>query len=461
MSSRTCSALAEDVDSGRHADCPLVVVTRIGCTAIFLATVVLSVSVALVGQSPPRGRAGDVETDVRLFYQARGDRPVWVDEQGRPTADAEHALARLRAVDEDGLVPGDYRISRLANEATALTRAERPSATDTAAFDTALTHNVLKYFRELHLGRVSARDLGFAVDHIAEPNEFPERLHTALATHSLDRSIDDLRPPFVQYQALREALKRYRTSDPTRVRQIELALERLRWLPDLKGQRLLVVNIPMFYVWGWEPERPGGVPAIGMAAIIGRAARTRTPIFTASMTSIILNPDWNVPQSIIRNEILPALSKNPRYLASHHMEMTSTAAGVRVRQLPGPWNALGRVKFVFPNIHEVYLHDTPAQELFARTRRDFSHGCVRVEQPIELAEWVLQGQGDWTTAQILGAIDAGATRSVALARPIRVVVFYVTAAVEAGDGAVRFADDIYHHDARLDARLRARTDGGE
>ena len=127
-----------------------------------------------------------------------------------------------------------------------------------------------------------------------------------------------------------------------------------------------------------------------MAAITGRARSTRTPVFDSTITSVVFNPEWVVPDSIARNEILPAIAANPDYLAQHHMEMSETGGTPRIRQLPGPWNALGRIKFVLPNVHGVYLHDTPATALFSRERRDFSHGCVRVADPLALAAWVLK-----------------------------------------------------------------------
>lgn len=433
------------------------------CVSVsFRAAIVLAALLnapAFTAQERPRET--ETQRDLLLFYQQTGSRAVWIDPKGQPTEDAERVLARLGSASEDGLADGDYHAAELKGEAAALNQARGLSAVDAAAFDVRLTENVLKFFRHLHLGRVDPRDLGFHLDHAIEPHDFPGLLRSALAAHTFDRVLDDLRPPFVQYGELTRALRAYRGDDPVRARQIEIALERMRWLPDLKGERLLVVNIPMFYVWGWEPNRSDGVPAIGMAAIIGRARATKTPIFMATMTSVVFNPYWNVPDSILRTEIRPALARDPNYLDRHHMEMTSSGAGTRVRQRPGPWNALGRIKFVFPNVHDVYLHGTPAPELFSRSRRDFSHGCVRVEDPVGLAEWVLEGQGDWTRDRILAAIDDGDTRAVTVVRPPRVVLFYMTAAFMPDEGAVRFADDIYGHDARLDAWLRARTNGGE
>ena len=256
-----------------------------------------------------------------------------------------------------------------------------------------------------------------------------------------------------------------------RTRQIELALERMRWLPDLDDRRLVGLNIPMFQFWAWDAA-PGGPPAFGMRAIVGRALSTQTPVFTADLQQVVFRPYWNVPRSILRNELLPAIERDIDYLRRQDMEMVrgwgdnapvvaATAENVallragtlRLRQRPGPRNALGLVKFDFPNTSDVYMHGTPAQALFSRARRDFSHGCVRVEDPLAFAEWVLRDQPGWTRAEIEVAADGSRTQYVRVARPIRVVLFYTTAAVMPADGTVHFAEDIYRHDARLDGAL--------
>jgi murein L,D-transpeptidase YcbB/YkuD len=258
-----------------------------------------------------------------------------------------------------------------------------------------------------------------------------------------------------------------------RVRQIELALERLRWLPDLTNERLVAVNIPMFRVWAWDSIRLDTAPSITTGVIVGRALNTRTPVLDEEMRYIIFRPYWNVPTSILRHEILPALSRDPSYFERHDMEIVSgqgddarpvalterslarlRAGRLRVRQRPGPQNSLGLVKFVFPNDADVYLHGTPAQQLFSQSRRDFSHGCVRVEDPVALAEWALKDQPEWSRERILAAMHAPESRRVDLQRPIKVILFYVTAVVMPADGSVRFAEDIYGHDAALDRALR-------
>ena len=425
------------------------------------AAIVLG-SVLLLGwPGVAQQRETDVERDLRVFYESTGQHTVWIDERGWPTLDAQRVLARLRGVAEDGLEPGEYRVDELGRLAMALDAGEPFSAVDAAAFDVGMTASVLKYFRHLHLGRVSPRALGFHLDHAIEPHDFPARLRSALTGDGFDQVIAELRPAFAQYRGLREALDGYRAREPSRARQIELALERLRWLPDVTGERLLVVNIPMFYLWGWEAERGDGIPSIGMATITGRARATRTPVFTSTIASVVFNPDWTVPESILRNEILPAIAANPDYLVRHHMEMTWSGGTPRVRQVPGPWNALGPIKFVLPNIHGVYLHGTPAPALFKEERRDFSHGCVRVADPFAMADWVLKDEPDWPPDRVRAAVGEGVTRRITVGRPPRIVLFYMTAALVPEGGGVQFAEDVYGHDARLDAWLQAQTDGGE
>jgi murein L,D-transpeptidase YcbB/YkuD len=260
-----------------------------------------------------------------------------------------------------------------------------------------------------------------------------------------------------------------------RVRQIELALERLRWLPHLGEERLIALNIPMFRLWAWDMIPPSGTPLFGMDVIVGRALTTQTPVFAEEMREVIFRPYWNVPSSILRYEILPKLERDPDYLQREDMEIVRGAGDnaqhvgltadalvglrhgvLRVRQRPGPKNALGLIKFVFPNREDVYMHGTPAQALFAKNRRDFSHGCVRVADPVALAEWVLQGRPEWTRDRILAATTGSQTVHVKLPRPIQVILFYTTAAVMPEDGTIRFAEDIYHHDAKLDGALAMR-----
>ena len=258
-----------------------------------------------------------------------------------------------------------------------------------------------------------------------------------------------------------------------RVHQLELSLERLRWLRDLPDAPFLLVNIPMFELTAWSSPMASGPPAFRTGVIVGKALDTETPVFVEEMQYVIFQPFWNIPPSITRTETIPAIERDREYLRKNNMEIVrgqgddadpvelsggtleKLARGeLRVRQRPGPLNALGPVKFVFPNNQNIYLHGTPAEQLFDRTRRDFSHGCVRVEDPTSLAEWVLSGQPEWTRDRIVEAMTAPGriSRRVNLLRPLTVVLYYTTASVEA-DGTVRFARDIYKHDPDLDRAL--------
>jgi murein L,D-transpeptidase YcbB/YkuD len=257
-----------------------------------------------------------------------------------------------------------------------------------------------------------------------------------------------------------------------RVRQIELALERLRWLPDISKGRLIAVNVPMFRLFAWDRVPSPAPPVLTMSVIVGRALGTRTPVFADRMEYVIFRPYWNVPRSILVNEILPTVRRDPGYLARENLEIVRGQADaspvlaptaehiaelgrgdVRLRQRPGAANALGLIKFMFPNHNNVYMHDTPAPYLFQRSRRDFSHGCIRVEDPVALAEWAMGTDPAWTQDAIRAAMNGAPNRRVELAEPIQVVIFYTTAVILPEDDRVHFAEDIYKQDVRLDQAL--------
>jgi len=253
----------------------------------------------------------------------------------------------------------------------------------------------------------------------------------------------------------------------SRVTQIELALERLRWLPEFAAGPAIAINVPSFQLWAFDDARDTRSATLSMPVIVGKAVKHETPMFIGSMRAVEFSPYWNVPRNILRNETLPRLARDPGYLEREEMELVSTrgdgrlltrvdaaalealrAGELRVRQRPGARNALGGVKFVLPNTMEIYLHGTPARELFERTRRDFSHGCIRVRDPAALAAFVLQGRPEWTAEAIDAAMTSGRNRTVALERAIPVVVFYTTAVVDSTGRAV-FLPDVYGHDRRL------------
>jgi murein L,D-transpeptidase YcbB/YkuD len=251
-----------------------------------------------------------------------------------------------------------------------------------------------------------------------------------------------------------------------RARQLELVIERWRWAPKSLRAAPIVVNIPEFRLHVGDEGRRWS-----MRVVVGRAYSTHTPLFGGEVSSVVFRPVWKVPRFIARNELAPEVAKDPGYFARHGYEFVDTdgrrlpisaegqvaasllrSGGVRVRQAPGPRNALGLVKFVFPNAHDVYMHGTPSSALFGRSRRDLSHGCIRVEDPLRLAIWVLRGEPGWTVERIAAAMNASRTSEVRLSQPVPVLIVYGTALV-AEDGTVSFFDDVYGQDASLERAL--------
>jgi murein L,D-transpeptidase YcbB/YkuD len=524
------------------------VLADVGAVAPGVAPVVATPGiVSPVGDTPQR-------LELRRLYPAAA--PLWQDASGRPTANARDAIALLTDAASEGLDPAAYSAASLASRAAGLLAAS-PDAR--MAWDVGLSLAMLRYLRDLHFGRVEPKSLGFRVSEPrVEVHDVVTTLAAAIASGRVAQLAADLAPPLAQYQALRDALARYRRlgerspeenlSVPAapvrvgdryadlgalrerliafgdlpadaqavagagydaelaagvtrfqarhglatdgvlgkatlaalnvpiaeRVVQIELALERLRWLPHPDGQRLIAINIPMFRLWAWDGAAQTAQPALAMDVIVGRALRTQTPVFADEMRYLVFRPYWNVPRSITRNETLPAIARDPGYLAKNDMEIVqgqtdaarvlpATPANIallregvlRVRQRPGPANSLGLVKFIFPNDANIYLHSTPAQSLFARSRRDFSHGCVRVADPVALAEWVLKDQPQWTRERIVAAMQETPSLRVNLTRPVPVLLYYVTALVSPEDGRLHFSDDIYGHDKKLARALAA------
>lgn len=250
-----------------------------------------------------------------------------------------------------------------------------------------------------------------------------------------------------------------------RVTQLRLALERWRWLPHEFAEPSIIVNIPEFKLHAYDA---GFHEALSMKVVVGKAYKHQTPVFTAKLKQVLFRPYWNVPFSIQRAELVPQIRKNADYMAKNNYEIVTHSGKilrtrpadselieqlrtgkVAIRQRPGEKNSLGLIKFVLPNPYDVYLHDTPSTALFSKARRDFSHGCIRVEKPVDLAEWLLRDQTDWTTDRIRETMTGDKTLPIDVTAPVPVLILYITAMVTDA-GEVHFFEDIYQRDAPLE-----------
>jgi len=243
-------------------------------------------------------------------------------------------------------------------------------------------------------------------------------------------------------------IKQMNTPISKLIQQIIVNMERSRWVPVDLVSNFIVVNIPAYRLSVYEND----TVAWTMNVVVGKPAH-KTVIFNGNIKYIVFSPYWNVPSSILKNEVLPGIKRNSNYLASHNMEWNGGA----VRQKPGPKNSLGLVKFLFPNSYDIYLHDTPSKSLFGENNRAFSHGCIRLAEPKKLAMWALRNQTNWTEEKINMAMNSAKEKFVTLTATIPVFLGYFTAWVDE-EGKINFRDDIYGHDIKLAEHLFNRVD---
>jgi murein L,D-transpeptidase YcbB/YkuD len=486
----------------------------------------------------------DYRTDVQAFYEASSFENAW-SRDGRPTAQAQAIIEVLQQAQERGLDPEDYDASRWAARVAQLSQ---PAAA--AHFDVALTVGLMRYVSDLHVGKVTPKQVKFAIAEKTSRLDLAQFLRQDLiAGPDVKSELNSVEPRFQGYQRTQAALRRYlelarqdngaplpappksleagghyagvlplaerlrllgdlpgdaamprdnlyepplmdavkrfqdrhgltpdgrlgaqtlkqlNTPIAARIEQLRLTLERWRWLPQDFPQPPVVVNIPEFRLRAIDDS---GKVVLTMNVIVGKALRHETPVFDKDMQYVVFRPYWNVPRSILRSEIVPAIQHDRNYVARKNFEVTTLdgkpvtsgaisdevlenlrAGKLAVRQKPGPTNSLGLIKLIFPNEYNVYLHSTPSAQLFSKSRRDFSHGCIRVEKPDELAVWALRGKPEWTLDKVRAAMQTGKDNvQVNLAQPIPVLILYGTAVTDE-TGTVHFYDDIYGHDAEL------------
>jgi murein L,D-transpeptidase YcbB/YkuD len=433
-----------------------------------ISTILFTKQNSLLSRSNFEYRADEVDA----LYKITNNKPLWLT---TPQAEKNitDVLALLLNANSQGLNPDEYSANFLQQKFAFVQLLKPDSYADLALYDTALTISLVRYLHDIHYGRVNPHSLNFKVKlRTKKTLDLPQIIQTALNESTVSQLALKSEPTFPQYQKLRSALAAYKENaiapkldekshkktnkvlnHGERILKIELAMERMRWLPEMNAPQSIIVNIPAFQLWGVNSSGQTSDAPLNLNVVVGKADKAQTPIIMAQMNSVEFMPYWNVPPSILKKEILPKIAHNPGYLAGQNMEVVSLKnGGMRVRQRPGGKNALGRLKFIFPNPDGVYLHDTPSKALFGRERRDFSHGCVRVKNPNELAKFVFTSQENWSPEKLDSMLQSDQHRQVSLNNKIPVLFFYSTAFYEQGD-KLTFYNDIYGHDSALIAAL--------
>ena len=417
---------------------------------------------------------------IASFYTGNEHRPLWLRDGGFTTA-ATSLIARLKAAHEDGLDPRDYLVPP--SPSTAL------SAKDRAAVEVKLSAAAVLYARDARGGRIDPSRLSALLTpqlHLPSAGEVLGRL---AAAESVGEALATYNPQHPGYRALKAKLAEVRSKQPstpmvrvppstgvtlaaagaaalktkpsrpsdvpsvgpTDASSARLAndlianMERWRWLPPELGERHILVNVPEFRLRMVED----GEVSLETRVVVGKPD-SPTPIFSDVLEYVIVNPSWTIPPSILKNEILPALARDPSYAARRGYEVIRRNGQISVRQPPGPRNALGFVKFIFPNDHAVYLHDTPSRNLFAAEQRALSHGCVRVDQPFKLGQQILRSEG-WNEVRLTAMIGKG-ERHIRVKQELPVHLAYFTLAVDAG-GQLRNFADVYGYNTKVRTAL--------
>lgn len=415
----------------------------------------------------PRSMSDDL-----LQVYGNGEWTLLWSQDGIPTASAQAMIDAISRLDERGIPAADFGGEAL----QALATSSLASAEQQVEFDTTMTIASIRVLRALRGGATSGAQMAPRRTPLPASDDIFHELRTLASTATPGVVLDAAEPAYPQYRMLKSALPRYRAlaaSDSaarTQVQQIELTLERWRWLPRDTSSSAIIVNIPEFRLYAWRTDSAGVRDTLTMDVVVGDATAYRTPIFSDSIQYLEFAPFWNVPKSLVQTELLPIARRDPYLLTMNNYQIVNsrsavlpaTPASVRlveqgkawIRQLPGGTNALGKVKFMFPNEFDVYLHDTPVRRDFLATRRDASHGCIRVADPAALARLLLRDQPQWTADAVANAMGARTTQRVTLTRPVPVHLIYATA-VAAADGTVTFHEDIYGMNAPLAATLAA------
>jgi murein L,D-transpeptidase YcbB/YkuD len=393
------------------------------------------------------------------FYQSRNHVPAWIDgDKASPRLDG--LIDALKHAEDHGLDPARYgtnSFQKIVDAANA--NKGRYELAKIPEFDTRLTYAYLRCAADLLGWSGNPRAIHATWVPSTSKTDLAAQLAKAMSSNQVGDTLQELAPIHTQYKGLQTALKHERQNPTGHLDQIRMNLERWRWMPRELGDRYVFVNVPAYQMQVVE----GDTPALAMRVIVGNPTH-QTPLFSDEMTTVVFSPNWNVPESIIRKEMLPRLVNDPGYLERQDIQVVGTSGDVvdaegvdwndeatvarlHFRQEPGPKNALGLVKFVFPNPFDVYMHDTPTDSLFNKPQRALSHGCIRLEDPVALAKYVLRDRPEWTPEKISTAMNAGHEQGVPLKEHLPVHIAYFTAWVNP-DASVTYTDDPYKLDER-------------
>lgn len=394
----------------------------------------------------------DIARAMESFYGQPKVQTIWVD-GGGPTPKAIQALGFLKQADDWGLNAGDYAVKQTYNQYP-MGSAERIHAL--AQFEASLSAKFLMFLQDNYRGRIDPNTLSNYYDFKRKSLDLVATLNELGLAQNLSLFVKRVVPDNARFAQLAIELQFLRSSSASSntladINKVVVAMEELRWLPRRFPDRYVFINQPAYMAYYHE----NGQLALSMKAVIGQQDH-QTNFFNATIKTVEFNPDWGVPQSIIKNEMLPKLRRDPSYLdregykVSVKGEMMSSARvdwsqpleNISVVQPPGPENALGRLKILFPNPHAIYMHDTPARGKFASQDRMFSHGCIRLQNPQAMAAAVLKTSVDFVDGQIAD----GAKKDMPVPEEVPVYVAYFTA-WPTDDGTVHYYDDIYGRDA--------------
>jgi murein L,D-transpeptidase YcbB/YkuD len=419
-----------------------------------------------VGRDPLAKKLWAIE---REFYGSRDYLPAWVDGDAT-TPQWKDLIQQLKYAERHGLDPAAYSVNAFEE-----LRADSQSKTKGTAFpldvipehDARLTYAYLRYAADLLGWTHSPKQVHQHWLTSPKDEDLSARLTDAVTNNRVRDTLEELAPTHPQYKGLQAALVRELQAPSGKADTLRMNLERWRWAPRDLGDRYVLVNVPSYQLQVIEGE----APVLAMRVIVGEPEH-QTPLFSDEMTYVVFSPYWNIPPDILRNETLPRVARDPSYLDRNNIEVVGTSGsdavdassidwsdedatrGLRFRQKPGDDNALGLVKFIFPNHFNVYLHDTPGDHLFNKEQRTLSHGCIRVEDPVGLAEYVMRDNEKWDSSRIQSAMHARAEQAVTLKRKLPVHIGYWTAWVESDGKTVTYTADPYGIDPKH-ARLLA------